>query len=91
MSDETSIELGSLYGARLEDLRQVAKEHDIDNSGSVECLRARLIATLVLQSWDLGAKGLQSCTNAQLADLCRAFGIKSSGSKSNKQQRLSKF
>ncbi len=88
MANETSIELGSLYGARLEELRQIAKEHDVDNSGAVEYLRARLIATLVLDSWDLSTEGLKSSTNAQLADLCRAFGIKSSGSKTNKQQRL---
>ena len=36
MANETSIELGSLYGARLEELRQIAKEHDVDNSGAVE-------------------------------------------------------
>ncbi len=88
MANGTSIELGSLYGAKLDDLRQIAKEHELDNSGSVEFLRARLIASLILDSWNLSTEGLTSCTNAQLADLCRAFGIKSSGSKTNKQQRL---
>ena len=80
--------LERLYQSRLEDLRGIAEQHDLSKSGNVEQLRARLIAALVLTDVDLSLDDLQANPEKGLSDLLKVFGIKSSGSKKQKWQRL---
>jgi len=80
--------LNSLYVGRLEDLREVAAEHDLPRSGNVEQLRAKLIATLVLPDIDFSDGGIHSMQNGELSELLGIFGVKKSGSKKQKMQRL---
>lgn len=80
--------LNSLYVGRLEDLREVAAEHDLPRSGNVEQLRAKLIATLVLSDTDFSDAGIHSMQNGELSELLGIFGVKKSGSKKQKMQRL---
>ena len=80
--------LERLYQSRLEDLRGIAEQHDLSKSGNVEQLRARLIAALVLTDVDLTLDGLRANPEKGLSDLLKVFGIKSSGSKKQKWQRL---
>ena len=80
--------LERLYQSRLEDLRGIAEQHDLSKSGNVEQLRARLIAALVLTDVDISLDDLQATPEKGLSDLLKVFGIKSSGSKKQKWQRL---
>ncbi|MCH2357990.1 MAG: hypothetical protein MK235_00520 [Candidatus Poseidoniales archaeon] len=80
--------LERLYQSRLEDLRGIAEQHDLSKSGNVEQLRARLIAALVLTDVDLSLDDLRANPEKGLSDLLKVFGIKSSGSKKQKWQRL---
>ena len=80
--------LERLYQSRLEDLRGIAEQHDLSKSGNVEQLRARLIAALVLTDVDISLDDLQETPEKGLSDLLKVFGIKSSGSKKQKWQRL---
>jgi len=80
--------LNSLYRGRLEDLKEVATQHDLPRSGNVEQLRAKLIATLVLGEVDFSDQGIQSMQNGELSELLGIFGVKKSGSKKQKMQRL---
>ncbi len=80
--------LNSLYKGRLEDLREVATQHDLPRSGNVEQLRAKLIAILVLGGVDFSDQGIQSMQNGELSELLGTFGVKKSGSKKQKMQRL---
>ena len=80
--------LERLYQSRLEDLRGIAEQHDLSKSGNVEQLRARLIAALVLTDVDLSLDDLRANPEKDLSDLLKVFGIKSSGSKKQKWQRL---
>jgi len=80
--------LNSLYKGRLEDLREVATQHDLPRSGNVEQLRAKLIAILVLGGVDFSDQGIQSIQNRELSELLGIFGVKKSGSKKQKMQRL---
>ncbi len=80
--------LERLYQGRLEDLRGVAEQHNLSKGGNVEQLRARLIAALVLAEVNLSLDGLRANPEKSLSDLLKVFGIKSSGSKKQKWQRL---
>ncbi len=83
-----SIALGDLLAARHETLKEVATNHKLPKTGSVGYLRSRLIRDLILQDWDLTADGISRLSSAHLTDLLKSFGVKSSGSKSEKRQRL---
>jgi hypothetical protein len=80
--------LSELYGARLEDLRQMASENGVDKRGNVEQLRSRLIAEIALSSIDLSWDSLQKMQNKDLGRVLGHFGIKRSGSIKEKRQRL---
>ncbi|MEE2812663.1 MAG: hypothetical protein VX627_06565 [Candidatus Thermoplasmatota archaeon] len=80
--------LSELYGARLEDLRQMASDNGVDKRGNVEQLRSRLIAELALSSIDLSWDSLQKMQNKDLGRVLGYFGIKRSGSIKEKRQRL---
>ncbi len=61
---------------------------DVVKLGSVEQLRARLIANIVLKGWPLDWTSIQSYSNQQLSYLLAVFGIKRSGSIKERRQRL---
>ena len=80
--------LNSLFQAKLAELRDLAIEHDIPKTGNVEQLRAKLIGKLVLSHIDLSDSGIKSMQNNDLTEVLGIFGIKKSGSKKSKMQRL---
>ncbi|MBT4058965.1 MAG: hypothetical protein HOE69_01485 [Euryarchaeota archaeon] len=80
--------LNSLFQAKLADLRDLAVENDIAKTGNVEQLRAKLIATLVLNEFDFSDAGIKSMQNNDLTDILGLFGVKKSGSKKAKMRRL---
>jgi len=81
-------QLSDLFPARLEQLKQLAAEHDLPRSGGVEQLRARVIEKLVLGDWVLDWSSIQSFSKRQLTQLLATFGIKRSGSIKEQKQRL---
>ena len=51
MNDKQTL-LSELHQARLDRLKEICAERGISRNGSVEVLRAKLIADLVLDEWD---------------------------------------
>ena len=86
--DIDEILLSELYGARLEDLREMASDNGVDKRGNVEQLRSRLIAELALSSIDLSWDSLQKMQNKDLGRVLGYFGIIRAGSIKEKRQRL---
>ena len=80
--------LNSLFRAKLAELRDLAVEHDLPKTGNVEQLRAKLIATLVLNHIDLSDAGINKMQNNDLTKVLGLFGVKKSGSKKEKMRRL---
>ncbi|MDP6379239.1 MAG: hypothetical protein QF885_06300 [Candidatus Thalassarchaeaceae archaeon] len=80
--------LNSLFQAKLADLRGLAIENDIPKTGNVEQLRAKLIGKLILGDIDLTDSGIKSMQNNDLTEVLGIFGVKKSGSKKSKMQRL---
>ena len=63
-------------------------ENDLPKTGNVEQLRAKLIATLVLNHIDLSDAGINKMQNHDLTKVLGFFGVKKSGSKKEKMRRL---
>jgi hypothetical protein len=80
--------LNTLFQAKLADLRDLAIENSIPKTGNVEQLRARLIGKLILSDIDLTDSGIKSMQNNDLTEVLGIFGVKKSGSKKSKMQRL---
>jgi len=87
MNDAQAL-LSELHQARLDRLKEICAEHGLSRSGSVEVLRARLIADIVLSHWDLSDEGQAKLLNADLGGILAVFGIKKSGSIRERKQRL---
>jgi hypothetical protein len=87
MNEKQSL-LSELHQARLDRLKEICAEHGLSRNGSVEVLRARLIADLVLDEWDLSPDGIESILNNDLGDVLAVFGVKKSGSIRERRQRL---
>ena len=80
--------LSDLHQARLDRLKEICAEHGLSRNGSVEVLRARLIADLVLDEWDMSSEGIDSILNNDIGDVLAVFGVKKSGSIRERRQRL---
>ena len=80
--------LSELHQARLDRLKEICAQHGISKNGSVEVLRARLIAQLVLDEWDFTPDGISSILNNELGKVLAVFGVKKSGSIRERRQRL---
>ncbi len=80
--------LNSLFQAKLAELRDLAIGNDIPKTGNVEQLRAKLIGKLILDHVDLTDSGIKSMQNNELTEVLGIFGVKKSGSKKSKMQRL---
>ena len=65
MEDKQTL-LSELHRARLDRLKEICAQHGISKNGSVEVLRAKLIAELVLDEWDLSAEGIMAILNNDL-------------------------
>ena len=87
MEDKQTL-LSELHRARLDRLKEICAQHGISKNGSVEVLRAKLIAELVLDEWDLSAEGIMAILNNDLGDILAVFGVKKSGSIRERRQRL---
>mgnify|MGYP002842845761 FL=1 len=87
MEDKQTL-LSELHRARLDRLKEICAQHGISKNGSVEVLRAKLIAELVLDEWDLSPDGIMSILNKDLGDVLAVFGVKKSGSIRERRQRL---
>ena len=87
MEDKQTL-LSELHRARLDRLKEICAQHGISKNGSVEVLRAKLIAELVLDEWDLTSEGIMSILNNDLGDILAVFGVKKSGSIRERRQRL---
>ena len=87
MEDKQTL-LSELHRARLDRLKEICAQHGIPKNGSVEVLRAKLIAELVLNEWDLSPEGIMSILNNDLGDVLAVFGVKKSGSIRERRQRL---
>ena len=87
MGDKQAL-LSELHQARLDRLKEICAQHGISKNGSVEVLRAKLIADLVLDEWDFSSEGISSILNNQLGDVLAVFGVKKSGSIRERRQRL---
>ena len=75
MEDKQTL-LSELHRARLDRLKEICAQHGISKNGSVEVLRAKLIAELVLDEWDLSPEGIMSILNNDLGDVLAVFGVK---------------
>tara|TARA_B100001250_G_scaffold48512_5_gene37986 strand:+ start:1436 stop:2368 length:933 start_codon:yes stop_codon:yes gene_type:complete len=80
--------LNLLYKSRLVELREIAEREEIQKSGSVEVLRARIIKQKILSRIDLSWEGIQGTPHKELGEILRIFGIKSSGSHKERRRRL---
>ncbi len=80
--------LSQLHQARLDRLKEVCAEFELSRTGSVEVVRARLIADLILDEWDLSDDGIANILNKDLGSVMAIFGIKKSGSIRQRRQRL---
>ena len=87
MGDKQAL-LSELHQARLDRLKEICAQHGISKNGSVEVLRAKLIADLVLDEWDFSSEGISAILNNQLGDVLAVFGVKKSGSIRERRQRL---
>ncbi len=76
------------FQAKLAELRDLAIENDLPKTGNVEQLRAKLIGKLILGHIDLTDSGIKSMQNSELTEVLGIFGVKKSGSKKSKMQRL---
>ena len=80
--------LNSLFQAKLAELRDLAVENNLPKTGNVEQLRAKLIATLVLNQFDFTDSSINKMQNDELTKILGLFGVKKSGSKKAKMRRL---
>jgi len=80
--------LNSLFQAKLAELRDLAVENNLPKTGNVEQLRAKLIATLVLNQFDFTDSGINKMQNNELTEILGLFGVKKSGAKKAKMRRL---
>ena len=80
--------LSELHQARLDRLKEICAQHGISKNGSVEVLRAKLIAELVLDEWDFSPENIGSILNNDLGKVLSVFGVKKSGSIRERRQRL---
>ena len=80
--------LSELYQARFDRLKEIATSYQMPKNGSVESLRAKLIATLILDEWELGKNDIKSLKNKDIGQILGIFGIKKSGSIRERRQRL---
>ncbi len=80
--------LNSLFQAKLAELRDLAVENNLPKTGNVEQLRAKLIATLVLNQFDFTDSGINKMQNKELTEILGLFGVKKSGPKKAKMRRL---
>ena len=87
--DEKQTLLSELHQARLDRLKEICAQHGISKNGSVEVLRAKLIAELVLDEWDFSPDNIGSILNNNLGRVLVVFGVKKSGSIRERRQRLS--
>ncbi len=86
--DEKQTLLSELHQARLDRLKEICAQHGISKNGSVEVLRAKLIAELVLDEWDFSPENIGSILNNDLGKVLSVFGVKKSGSIRERRQRL---
>lgn len=86
--DEKQTLLSELHQARLDRLKEICAQHGISKNGSVEVLRAKLIAQLVLDEWDFSPENIGSILNNDLGKVLSVFGVKKSGSIRERRQRL---
>lgn len=86
--DEKQTLLSELHQARLDRLKEICAQHGISKNGSVEVLRAKLIAELVLDEWDFSSDNIGSILNYNLGRVLAVFGVKKSGSIRERRQRL---
>ena len=77
--DEKQTLLSELHQARLDRLKEICAQHGISKNGSVEVLRAKLIAELVLDEWDFSPENIGSILNNDLGKVLTVFGVKKSG------------
>ncbi len=87
MTDKGEL-LSELYQARFDRLKEIATSYQIPKNGTVESLRAKLIANLILDEWDLGKNDIKSLKNKDIGKILGIFGIKKSGSIRERRQRL---
>ena len=80
--------LNELYQARFDRLKEIATSYQMPKNGSVESLRAKLIANLVLDDWALGKNEIKALKNKEIGEILGIFGIKKSGSIRERRQRL---
>ena len=80
--------LNELYQARFDRLKEIATSYQMPKNGSVESLRAKLIANLILDEWELGRSDIKSLKNKDIGAILGIFGIKKSGSIRERRQRL---
>ena len=80
--------LNELYQARFDRLKEIATSYQMPKNGSVESLRAKLIANLILDEWDLGRTEIKLLKNKDIGEILGIFGIKKSGSIRERRQRL---
>ena len=80
--------LNELYQARFDRLKEIATSYQMPKNGPVESLRAKLIANLILDEWDLGRTEIKSLKNNDIGEILGVFGIKKSGSIRERRQRL---
>jgi len=80
--------LNELYQARFDRLKEIATSYQMPKNGPVESLRAKLIANLILDEWDLGRTDIKSLKNKDIGEILGIFGIKKSGSIRERRQRL---
>ncbi|MBT3420077.1 MAG: hypothetical protein HOI28_08260 [Euryarchaeota archaeon] len=80
--------MNELYQARFDRLKEIATSYQMPKNGSVESLRAKLIANLILDEWDLGRSDIKSLKNKDIGAILGIFGIKKSGSIRERRQRL---
>ncbi|RJU80990.1 MAG: hypothetical protein DWB99_07700 [Candidatus Poseidoniales archaeon] len=80
--------LNELYQARFDRLKEIATSYQMPKNGTVESLRAKLIANLILDEWELGRTEIKSLKNKDIGEILGIFGIKKSGSIRERRQRL---
>ncbi|MBL6890453.1 MAG: hypothetical protein ISR22_00195 [Candidatus Poseidoniaceae archaeon] len=80
--------MNELYQARFDRLKEIATSYQMPKNGPVESLRAKLIANLILDEWDLGRTEIKSLKNKDIGEILGVFGIKKSGSIRERRQRL---
>ena len=69
-------------------MREIAEKEEIQKSGSVEVLRARMIKEKILSDIDFSWEGIQAIPHKKLGEILKIFGIKSSGSHKERRRRI---